>query len=82
MDRMIFLLRIHETDFDSDTIFPKTRFLTLGRELAKTVMKLGPKRKNTKPVTLQSVNNNKNPRQRRQFDPLSRTDQKRVILKI
>ena len=37
-------------------------------------------KKKTTPMTIKTINIIKNPRQRRQFDPLSRADQKRVFL--
>ena len=48
---------------------------TLQHELDEIAMKLTPRLKETDPMTLKTTNNTKNPRQRRQFDPLSRADQ-------
>jgi hypothetical protein len=67
-DRTIFLLPVDKTDLQSNTIFQKTEFLILGRELAKIVKKLKPKRKNTVTMDLILPKSIKSPRQRRQFD--------------
>jgi hypothetical protein len=78
---------LHKTvgiDFESDAIFSNTvfcTFWTLKRELGRTVRKLGPRRVDTKPMTLKMINIIKNPRQRRQFDPLSHAGQNECFSK-
>jgi hypothetical protein len=67
-DRTIFLLPVDKTDLQSNTIFQKTEFLILGRELAKIVKKLKLKRKNTVTMDLILPKSIKSSRQRRQFD--------------
>lgn len=80
-DRGIFSHLTVGTDFRNGAIFPKTDFFDSKGVMAETVRNLWPKRKNTTPKTLISVNIHKNPRQRRQFDPLSRADQNELFLK-
>lgn len=71
------------TDFDSDEIFKKNRFFftfwTLKCELDETARKLRSGLEETNTMTLKLINNDKNPLQRRQFDPRSLADQTRVV---
>ena len=78
-DQRIFLHLTVGTDFRNGEVFPKTDFSDSKGVMAQTVRNLWPKRTNTIPKTLISVNIKKSPRQRRQFDPLSRADQNELF---